>query len=109
MNEELKTTTALVKTILIEKPYTRNSDNILYTEVLEHIGQAKGVNINRMPIGKVLTEMRNLNLPTIETVGRCRRKIQETHPELRPTIEVAGVRSEREKIFREYAREKNVD
>lgn len=104
MISELRTTTALVKAILIDKPDTRNSDNLLYSEVLERIGQAEGVNIGRMAICDVLRNMKHLQLPTIETVGRCRRKIQEKHPELRAAVEVAAIRSEREGVFKEYAK-----
>ena len=105
MISELRTTTDLVKAILIDKPDTRNSDNLLYSEVLEHIGQAEGVNIGRMAICDVLRNMKHLQLPTIETVGRCRRKLQEKHPELRASVEVSALRSEREGAFIEYARE----
>ena len=104
MISELKTTTALVQAILIEKPDTRNSDNLLYSEVLEYIGQAEGVNIGRMAICDVLRNMKHLQLPTIETVGRCRRKLQEKYPELRSSVEVAVIRSEREGVFKEYAK-----
>lgn len=105
MKEELRTTTDLVKVILTEQPETRCSDNLLYSAVLDHIGKEAGVNIGNMSIRVVLHNMKHLHLPTIETVGRCRRKLQEKHPELRAVAEVEAFRSEREGAFREYARE----
>ena len=43
-------------------------------------------------------------LRQLESITRCRRKIQEVHPELKDAI-VAEKRIEREEVFKEFARQ----
>lgn len=101
---ELKTTTKLVQKVLEEQPHTRNSDGYLYIEVLKVIGNKKHINLVGMPVGQLLCNLTELGVPTIETVGRCRRRVQGKHPELCADAEFEFFRSEREEAFREYAR-----
>lgn len=105
---KLKTVTEQVKEILQAEPSARNSDNVLYAFVLENVGKEKGLDINAMPVGTFLTLMKGFGIPSIETVGRVRRKVVETHPELAGTAEVEAGRTAQEEVFREYARKVNV-
>ena len=100
---ELKNTTMKVRQVLATVPAARNSDNILYLEVVRLIDQ----HVLRLPLAVVLNNMKEYNLPTIETVGRCRRKLQAKFPELRATTEVQAFRSGLEAEFREWAGEQN--
>ena len=101
--DELKTTTKLVKRVLETVPATRSSDNLLYTEVIDFIGKRTGRNICQLSIKTVLNNLKPLELPSIETVGRCRRKLQAQYPHLRADAEVEAFRSEREEEFRDWA------
>ncbi len=103
-SKELRTVTQLVKCILEEYPTTRNSDNILYCYVLMAIGRRTGIKYESMPIETVLTNLKDLGLPSIETVGRCRRKIVEQCPELAGNSEVEAQRALNEETFKEYAK-----
>lgn len=98
--DDLNNLTALVKQIL-EKDYrARNSDNYLYVQVAKKINpQAVS-----MPFINVMYGMKDLDLPSIESVGRCRRKIQEKHPELWSDKQIQKYREEQEKTFEDYAR-----
>lgn len=98
---ELKNTTMLVKQVLETVPAARNSDNYLYIEVVRSINQS----VLRLPLAVVLTNLKEYDLPSIETVGRCRRKLQAEFPELRAGADVQGFRGDREEAFREWARE----
>ena len=98
---ELKNTTKLVKKVLEEVPATRNSDNYLYIKVVGEINQ----HALRMPLAVVLQNLNTFNLPSIETVGRCRRKLQAEFPALRADKTVEEYRSELETEFREWAGE----
>lgn len=100
---ELRNTTKMVKYVLEKEPRTRNSDNLLWLEVVRLVNQG----VLRMPLVVVLQNLKEYNLPTIETVGRCRRKLQAEFPELRAATEVQGFRSELEADFREWAGEHN--
>ena len=97
--EKLKTTTNLVKQILEQYPITRNSDDLLYATLCMAV-DSHGAG---MPFWYVLQHRKKFNFPSYETVGRCRRKIVEKHPELAGTDEVEGFRELEEQKFREYA------
>ena len=96
---ELKNTTMKVRQVLATVPAARNSDNILYLEVVRLIDQ----HVLRLPLAVVLNNLKEYNLPTIETVGRCRRKLQAQFPELRADKTVEEFRTELEAEFREWA------
>ncbi len=84
---------------------TRNSDNILYLEVLREICSARGIDIESMTVPTLLNNVRALQLPTCESVGRARRKLQSTFPELRANDDVEAFRELNEEDMRRYARE----
>lgn len=101
----LHTTTEIVKEILGSCPDARNSDNTLYLQVLKVVGEQKGINLEDMSVLSFFLKIKELGVPSIETVGRCRRKIVETHPELAGNDTVEGFRTANEEEFREYARQ----
>lgn len=97
----------LVEDILRTKPETRDSDNKLYVNVLSAYGLKYKVDFSHVSImGAYKRDLKfgDFKLPPIESVGRCRRKLQEMYPELRGTDDVEKARSEEEIIYREYAR-----
>ena len=96
----LNTTTALVKGILETSPSTRNSDERLYIEVVRAIdNKAAG-----MPFWYVLEHRKDFGLPSLESVGRCRRKVVSKNPELAGTDKVEGFRAMEEQEYRAWAR-----
>ena len=102
---ELKTTTELVKEILQRFPDTRNSDNILYYRVLQHIGRENGVDLEQMPVLRFFVQFKDLKVfPAFETVRRTRQKTQQAFPELAACDTVEGHRMENENAYRDYAR-----
>ena len=98
---KLRNTTMLVRQVLATVPEARNSDNVLYIEVVRLIDQ----NVLRTPFAVVMQNLKLFNLPSIETVGRCRRKLQARFPELRADKEVEEFRKGLEEFFREWAGE----
>lgn len=101
---ELKNTTNLVFTILQQDTAARDSDSLLYCRVLEHYGKEKGIDFTRVSVDSFFRSYKKYSIPSIETVGRCRRKIQEEYAELRGSDQVEAQRGAREKQFRHYAR-----
>ena len=69
----------IVSKILLNKFTARNSDYVLYAFVLLEYG----VDINTLSTKDFLKGLHNKEYPSFEGVGRCRRKLQEKHPELR--------------------------
>lgn len=102
--KELKTTTDLVMDILMDCPEARNSDNVLYIKVCKVIGKDKGLDIDKMSMPYFLLHLKEFGLPSIETVGRCRRKIVAWLPELAGDDAVQYGRAENEESFKRYAR-----
>lgn len=97
----LRGTTKIVKSILEENKMARNSDNYLYIEVCKRINPQ----VIHKPFMEVMSDLKAYNLPSIETVGRCRRKVVESNPELAGSSEVEVGRTLKEAEFREYARQ----
>lgn len=97
----LRGTTKIVKSILETNKMARNSDNYLYIEVCKTINPQ----VIHKPFMDVMADLKAYNLPSIETVGRCRRKIVENNPELAGNSRVEAERALNELEFREYARQ----
>lgn len=104
--KDLKTLTALVQEILEENELARNSDSMLYYCVLKHYGAEYNIDIDRMSLPCFLLHFREYPLPTIESVGRTRRKVLELHPELAGNKTVQQGRAEKEKVYKAYARQR---
>lgn len=104
MSKELQTISELVEDILKRCPEARNSDNALYLQVLKEKGLQKGIDLENMSVLSFFMKIKELGVPSIESVGRCRRKIVEAHPELAGNDIVEGYRVTNERTFREYAR-----
>ena len=88
----------------MEEPESRNSDMYLYYMVcLRTDAKVLG-----KPFAQVIMNLKSLNLPSIETVGRARRKLQRAYPELAGSEEIEAMRTVQEDKFRNYARAVNV-
>ena len=100
---ELRKTTDLVYDILRQDAAARDSDNVLYCKVLEYYGRRLNIDFSRVSVISFFTSVKRSDIPSIETVGRCRRKLQEEFRELRGSDNIERERRAREKDFRSYA------
>ena len=96
---KLKELEPVVKEILKQNPATRGDDDLLYLDVLDKME----VNLSDFSAESFLLNYRKLGIPTIETIGRCRRKIQEKDNSLKPTAEIVLKRKKLENSFYDYA------
>lgn len=101
---ELKSMTDIVEVILRADPKTRSNDNLLYIRLVDFLGRRDHVDYIHMPMLVFYEQLPTLDVPTIETVSRLRRKAQQKHPELKATEAVENFRAEREEMFKAYAR-----
>ena len=92
----LLTLEAMIRPVLEQKLETRDSDKELALTIWNTY---YGVN----PWAPVCEVMRDECIPSIESIGRCRRKIQEKDESLRGTKHKEKIRMERQKSFIEYA------
>lgn len=97
----LKTIEGKVKAILEKDEEARNDDMLLYLKVCNTCLKDTGA----MPFAEVMSQYRYLGLPSIESVGRTRRKLQAKFPELAGSLRVQKPRAAGEKAYRKYAKE----
>ncbi|SEP83522.1 hypothetical protein SAMN04487977_101564 [Treponema bryantii] len=97
---KLKELEPVVKEILKQKPATRGDDDLLYDNLLAKMN----IDLSTMNARNFLLSYRKMGIPTIESVGRCRRKIQEKDETLKPTPEVVLNRKRLEKSYFTYSR-----
>lgn len=96
---DLKTVSALVKQILEDDVDARNSDNVLYLEVLRYYASKKGIDLCQLSVPDFLMNMEQKGLPAFETVRRSRQKVQATYPDLAATGVVGAFRARNEKVY----------
>ena len=92
----LLTLEAMTRRILTKRPETRDSDKEL---ALVLWNTYYGIN----PWAPVCEVLRNECIPSIESIGRCRRKIQEKDESLRGSKRKEKIRMKQQEIFIEYA------
>ena len=87
----------LVEEALINNKSCRGDNFILYLEVLK-----KFIDTD-LSLKDVFLHHRELGIPALETITRCRRKLQEKNPELRDEA-VAKVREQEQENYIDYSR-----
>lgn len=100
----LKTIEGKVKAILEKDEEARNDDMLLYLKVCNTCLKDTGA----MPFAEVMLQYRYLGLPSIESVGRTRRKLQAEFPELMGSSRVQKLRAAGEKAYRKHERTGNI-
>lgn len=98
--KKIKQTSDIVKHILETQPDTRNSDDLLYSKVCEHINR----DCISYPFYFVITNRKQFGIPPFESVRRSRQKLQSAYPHLAGNAEVGAGRIENEEIMKNYAR-----
>lgn len=89
--------------VLLEDKESRLDDGILYFKVCDIIAPN---GVGGLLFEDVLMNRREYKLPSYATVTRCRRKIFEEHPEIKPTDEERKARIQQEKLIKQYAKER---
>jgi len=92
--DSLKTIEGKVRAVLQENEDARNDDMVLYLALYNLYLKDAGA----MPLAQ-------LGLPSFESVGRTRRKLQEKCPELLGSVRMQKIRAKGEKAYRRYAKE----
>ena len=98
--EELRTIKNIVRSILEDDAQSRSSDMRLYLKFVERINPS----VTEMRFGFVIENLKEIGLPSFESIGRVRRKLQEENPELRANEVVTDARRHLENDYREFAK-----
>ena len=88
----------IVEQALIEEPATRGDNFLLYVAVLKKFIDPK------MSLEDVFNNHVLLGIPSLESITRCRRKLQEQNPQLRDE-KTSEIRSSEIDEYQKYARE----
>ena len=96
----LKVLEPMIYKILEEKPASRSDNFILYIEVLKNY-----VDVD-ISLKNIFINHKILGIPSLEAITRCRRKIQENHPELK-NIDADAIRGREQLDYIKYARGKS--
>lgn len=99
--KNLKTIESKVRAILEKDEEARNDDMILYLKFCNACLKGTGA----MPFAEVMAQYKYLGLPSFESVGRTRRKLQAKYPELTGNARVRRLRATGEKAYRQYSKE----
>ena len=99
--DSLKTIEGKVRAVLQENEDARNDDMVLYLALCNLYLKDAGA----MPLAQILLNHKELGLPSFESVGRTRRKLQEKYPELLGSVRMQKIRAKGEKAYRRYAKE----
>lgn len=94
-----KSVEQLIFPILEEIPSTRDDDKVLYIELCKK----ENPQVLKMGFEQVFSNLNLFDLPSYDTVSRCRRKIQAKYPLLRGSEKATNSRYENWKEAREYA------
>ena len=97
--KKLKDLEKRVRKILKNNPSTRGDDDLLYKYVLDDLK----VDTSEFSVESFLLNYRKMGIPTIETVGRCRRKLQAKNETLKPTPDIVLNRKRLESSFYCYS------
>lgn len=102
--KDLKSTKALVKSILEKNVKTRNSDSYLYLAVITTIAKEYHCDLSKISVEDFLMNLSGSAFPPFESVRRTRQKIQRECPHLSACAAVSELRAENEEVYREFAR-----
>lgn len=98
---KIRNTAEIVKEILEQKPRARDCDFVLYGFVLNKYGYSVSI-----PFNELANLVKAEELPSMETVGRARRKVMELYPALRG--DSYKVRIDNTAEYIEFAQDKSV-
>ena len=102
--EKLNTMAVKVEDILRSKSKARDDDNVLYAYFLNSLG----VSARKTSFWEITRRVVNGDLPSMESVGRVRRKVQELNPELVGTAEKRKIRYKAIDDYKAFARQKEI-
>lgn len=99
---KIKKIEPIVKKVLEDNENARNDDFELVLMVYGEINE----NAMFRPFYKVMREHKAYGLPSMESITRCRRRLQTKYEHLKANKETEKIREKEEEEFREYAKEK---
>lgn len=107
--DNLKTTKEIVKRILEEEPFCRNSDCFLELEVLKVYAKRLGIDLGSMTVDTLFKHRNEWGFPKSESIRRTRQLVQARHPELAASDPIDAYRLVNEERVKSFVRESKYD
>lgn len=92
-----------VKSVLEEHKDARDNDSVMYWYLINKIGKNHGLDASKLSVYSVLHDYRRLGLPSLESAGRARRKVQRSFPDLCGSKDASAIRAESEEEYKDFA------
>ena len=102
--DDLKTIQQVVKHILEEEPFCRNSDCFLELEVLKVYAKRMGIDLGTMTVDTLFQNRNAWGFPKSESIRRNRQLVQAKHPELAASDPIDAYRLANEERVRSFVR-----
>ena len=102
--ETLETMALKVKEILQKRPETRNNDRLLYCYYLN----STGISVKKNSYWDIATQVDLGKIPSIESLGRTRRKVQELNPDLAPSKKAKELKDINEEEYEDFSKETEI-
>lgn len=107
--DNLKTIQQIVKRILEEEPFCRNSDCFLELKVLEVYAKRQGLDLGSMTVDTLYRNRNKWGFPKSESIRRTRQLVQAKHPELAASDPIDAYRLVNEERVKSFVREAKYD
>ena len=102
--DNLKTTKEIVKRILEDEPFCRNSDCFLELEVLKVYAKRLGIDIGSMTVDTLYKHRNEWGFPKSESIRRTRQLVQASNPDLAASDPIDAYRLVNEERVRSFVR-----
>ena len=102
--DNLKTTKEIVKKILEDEPFCRNSDCFLELEVLKVYAKRLGIDIGSMTVDTLYKHRNEWGFPKSESIRRTRQLVQAANPDLAASDPIDAYRLVNEERVRSFVR-----
>lgn len=103
LNTRIRDLAVIVKDIMTAHTKARDDDFLLYAYVLNYYGYSKDTSF-----WEIRTLVQQTLIPSMESVGRARRKAQELYPELRASKVVEDARLENTAEYIDFAQDGSI-
>lgn len=102
--DSLKSVAQIVKRILEDEPFCRNSDSFLELEVLKVYANRMGLDLGSMTVDTLYKNRAAWKFPPSESIRRTRQLVQAKHPELAASDPIDGWRLVNEERVKSFVR-----
>ena len=96
----------VIETLKQGETFRENDDELYFAVCVKVNSRISDRLLTNMTVGEFFGNRKKYGLPTYESVSRCRRKVQEERPDLKPCKKIQEERTKREEEFYNWSKMK---